>query len=73
MDVSSVPQGTGSGFVWDDKGTVVTNFHVVKGASAIKARLRRSGARQCAASCYGALLTPARAHRTGHADRPVLV
>jgi S1-C subfamily serine protease len=24
-----VPQGSGSGFLWDDKGHVVTNFHVV--------------------------------------------
>ncbi len=28
-----VPQGSGSGFVWDDKGHVVTNFHVVQGGS----------------------------------------
>jgi S1-C subfamily serine protease len=26
-----VPQGAGSGFVWDDKGHIVTNFHVVQG------------------------------------------
>jgi S1-C subfamily serine protease len=29
-------EGTGSGFVWDDRGTVVTNFHVVQGASEVK-------------------------------------
>jgi len=29
-----VPQGTGSGFVWDAKGYVVTNFHVVNGGDA---------------------------------------
>lgn len=28
---SEVPQGTGSGFVWDNKGHIVTNFHVVQG------------------------------------------
>jgi S1-C subfamily serine protease len=28
-----VPQGAGSGFVWDDKGHIVTNFHVVQGGS----------------------------------------
>jgi len=27
--------GTGSGFVWDDRGTLVTNYHVVKGAQRI--------------------------------------
>ena len=27
-----MPAGTGSGFVWDDKGHVVTNFHVIKDA-----------------------------------------
>ena len=26
-----VPQGTGSGFIWDDRGHIVTNFHVVAG------------------------------------------
>ncbi|MCX6568621.1 MAG: trypsin-like peptidase domain-containing protein [Candidatus Aminicenantes bacterium] len=25
-----VPQGSGSGFVWDDKGHIVTNFHVIE-------------------------------------------
>ena len=28
-----VPAGTGSGFVWDEAGHVVTNYHVVKNAS----------------------------------------
>src|SRR5262245_34183757 len=31
-NVMRVPQGTGSGFVWDDQGHVVTNFHVIQGA-----------------------------------------
>jgi S1-C subfamily serine protease len=26
-----VPQGAGTGFVWDDQGHIVTNFHVVQG------------------------------------------
>lgn len=31
-NVQEVPQGTGSGFVWDDQGHVVTNYHVIKDA-----------------------------------------
>jgi S1-C subfamily serine protease len=30
----NIPAGTGSGFLWDDAGHVVTNFHVVQEASA---------------------------------------
>jgi len=29
LDVSEIPQGTGSGFVWDQQGHIITNFHVV--------------------------------------------
>ena len=32
MDVTEVPRGTGSGFVWDKKGHIVTNYHVIQGA-----------------------------------------
>ncbi len=32
--VIDVPQGTGSGFLWDDLGHVVTNFHVIQNSSA---------------------------------------
>jgi S1-C subfamily serine protease len=38
-NVTEVPQGTGSGFIWDDAGHIVTNYHVVKGASAAKVTL----------------------------------
>lgn len=31
MSASAVPSGTGSGFVWDEWGYVVTNYHVVEG------------------------------------------
>lgn len=39
MDTMQVPQGTGSGFIWDMKGHVVTNFHVIRGAADIKVAL----------------------------------
>jgi len=38
-NIFSVPSGTGSGFFWDDYGHVVTNHHVVKGASEATVRL----------------------------------
>ncbi len=38
--VSEVPAGSGSGFVWDDAGHVVTNFHVVDGAQALTVTLQ---------------------------------
>jgi S1-C subfamily serine protease len=34
-----VRQGAGSGFLWDNRGHVVTNFHVLKGAQRIQVRL----------------------------------
>ena len=33
---AEVPQGTGTGFVWDDDGHVITNYHVIGGASAVE-------------------------------------
>mmetsp|Transcript_19593 Transcript_19593/g.32915 ORF Transcript_19593/g.32915 Transcript_19593/m.32915 type:complete len:461 (-) Transcript_19593:371-1753(-) len=33
LDIINYPQGTGSGFVWDADGHIVTNFHVIRGAS----------------------------------------
>lgn len=31
-DLAEIPRGSGSGFVWDRNGNVVTNFHVIQGA-----------------------------------------
>jgi S1-C subfamily serine protease len=36
---TEVPAGSGSGFAWDDAGTIVTNFHVVRGARALTVTL----------------------------------
>ena len=38
-NVFEVPAGSGSGFVWDDRGHVVTNFHVVQDADSAKVTL----------------------------------
>ena len=35
----SIPRGSGSGFIWDDRGHIVTNNHVVAGASGANVRL----------------------------------
>jgi S1-C subfamily serine protease len=35
-----VPEGSGSGFLWDDRGHVVTNFHVVRGGEIFRVRFR---------------------------------
>jgi len=32
FNVSQVPRGVGSGFIWDNKGHVITNAHVIAGA-----------------------------------------
>jgi S1-C subfamily serine protease len=38
-NVFSVPRGTGSGFIWDEAGHVVTNYHVIEGASEATVKL----------------------------------
>ena len=39
LNVQQVPAGTGTGFVWDEAGHVVTNFHVIQGGSAAQVTL----------------------------------
>ena len=39
LNVYEIPQGTGSGFVWDREGRVVTNYHVVGDASRVEVTL----------------------------------
>ncbi len=38
-NVFTVPRGDGSGFIWDDAGHVVTNFHVIENASEAMVKL----------------------------------
>ncbi|MBI5241146.1 MAG: trypsin-like peptidase domain-containing protein [Elusimicrobia bacterium] len=40
MDDFAVPQGSGSGFIWDREGHIVTNYHVVAGGDAFLVTLR---------------------------------
>jgi S1-C subfamily serine protease len=39
FNVLEIPRGTGSGFVWDEKGHIVTNYHVVEDANRFKVTL----------------------------------
>jgi S1-C subfamily serine protease len=39
FDIFQMPKGTGSGFVWDQDGHVVTNYHVIQGADAARVTL----------------------------------
>ena len=39
FDVMEVPQGAGSGFIWDADGHVVTNFHVIANSSNVRVTL----------------------------------
>jgi len=39
LSVQTVPHGTGSGFIWDNAGHVVTNLHVIADASVATVRL----------------------------------
>lgn len=34
-----IPHGTGSGFIWDREGRVVTNYHVIRGAASAQVTL----------------------------------
>jgi S1-C subfamily serine protease len=51
-NIHSIPRGTGSGFVWDERGDVITNYHVIAGAS--DARVRLNDGRDYAATLVGA-------------------
>jgi S1-C subfamily serine protease len=39
LNVQRIPKGAGSGFVWDEDGHIVTNYHVVEGADAARITL----------------------------------
>ncbi|MBM4297498.1 MAG: trypsin-like serine protease, partial [Deltaproteobacteria bacterium] len=39
LNLYQIPQGTGSGFVWDTTGNIITNFHVIQNADAAQVTL----------------------------------
>ena len=39
LNIYEIPRGAGSGFVWDRRGHIVTNFHVLEGASSARVTL----------------------------------
>ncbi|WP_444889522.1 S1C family serine protease [Microbulbifer sp. DLAB2-AA] len=40
LRLHAVPKGAGSGFIWDEQGHVVTNFHVIEGARKVTITLQ---------------------------------
>ncbi len=40
LDIHRIPYGQGSGFIWDRQGHIITNYHVIKGASEVKVGVR---------------------------------
>ncbi len=40
LNVLEIPRGAGSGFVWDESGLIVTNYHVVAGADRLSVTLQ---------------------------------
>ncbi len=43
FNVVELPSGTGSGFIWDTAGHIVTNFHVIQDAQTLKVTLATEG------------------------------
>ena len=39
LNVQQVPRGTGTGFVWDERGHIVTNFHVIQNGNGARVTL----------------------------------
>ena len=40
LNVQQIPRGTGTGFVWDDDGRIVTNYHVIHESDSIQVTLQ---------------------------------
>lgn len=53
-DVTEVERGTGSGFIWDKAGHIITNYHVIKGADRAKVTLANGKTYQAGLIGYAA-------------------
>jgi S1-C subfamily serine protease len=45
-NIMELPRGTGSGFIWDEHGHIVTNYHVIEDAASAQVRLNDQRAYQ---------------------------
>jgi S1-C subfamily serine protease len=74
-DITRIPRGTGSGFIWDRQGHIITNYHVLQGASAV--RIRLSDQRTFNATLIGASpehdLAVLRIPMTTHMPKPLSI
>jgi len=66
MNLHEIPRGSGSGFIWDRQGHVITNFHVIDGAS--RARITLADRSSWDASLVGA--APEKDLAVLHIDTP---
>ena len=39
LNVYEIPRGTGSGFIWDNNGHIVTNYHVIEDSNSVEVTL----------------------------------
>ncbi|MEW6288958.1 MAG: trypsin-like peptidase domain-containing protein [Thermodesulfobacteriota bacterium] len=39
LNIYEIPKGTGSGFIWDQEGRIVTNYHVIEDANQVQVTL----------------------------------
>jgi len=39
LNIYEIPKGTGSGFIWDQEGRIVTNYHVIEDANKVQVTL----------------------------------
>ncbi|MBW1635170.1 MAG: trypsin-like peptidase domain-containing protein [Deltaproteobacteria bacterium] len=46
LNAVEIPQGTGTGFVWDNQGRIVTNYHVISDANRIQVTMADGATRR---------------------------